>query len=296
MFLSFLTTLAFAEPQDIPSNDTDSNETEQSNEDANNDSETTNDSAQEKNGNTEKNVEELTEEEYQQLMEEALKEILGFEDEQTVEYDDNYEEDYYYGDGSENGYHGNLNYAYVIRLWNQDDNGTVLHSARFAGDPQYMWSKNGKFGPLLGLRFQMDASESLTHRVQDHLIGLTTGLQMGPVRLNTAGSYFVNHLFQQENPTQTGGTVSYDFVELKKSAGVLWENTLTVAPQYKDNAFQATFALPFQTSGDREMGELMESFKVSGLLTFSFWQLGYELHQYPNNQVHSIIIGSGLLL
>ena len=309
MFLSLMTLLAFAEPQDIPS-DTEESSTNQENDSSEkrepsaseeDESASKEDEASHNSDNVDTNAnsdesqtDELTEAEYQKLIEEALQELVDESDTPTIYNTDSDEYDYG-SDQDGNGYRGNAHIAYVLRVWNQNDNSTILHSYRYAGDPQYLWSKNDNFGPLLGVRFQLDASESLLHRVQDHIIGLTTGLQMGPVRLNTSGSYFVNHFFSQDNPVQNINTVTYDFVELKKSNGILWETGLTIAPEYSSRGVQINFGIPFQLDGDREMGALMESFKASALLSWSLWQISYELQQYPNNQIHTAMIGSGAL-
>ena len=166
----------------------------------------------------------------------------------------------------------------------------------FAGDPQYLWELKEDIGPTLGLRFKLSGSESQIMKVQDHLIGLTGGFQLGPVRLNTAGSYMFNRLFYQEELNKDNQTkeITYRYQELLPLHGILWENTFTLALDPKF-VFQGYYSIPIGLGGEREVGNLFtDSWQAGADFVYKTFLLGYQYNTFPNNQEHIAIIGTSL--
>ena len=207
------------------------------------------------------------------------------------------------GDGKEDddfNYKGNLEYSYVISLWNTSEystlNENLLGSMQFSGDPQHYFNHNDRWGPTLGLRFQVSERQKLHSSNFSHLIGITTGLQIRSLRFNTAASWMWEQYYVQEELDRSPNFATYQYAELAPMSGVLWENTLTYAPDDLDFGLRAGLAFPFQIQGEREMGEAFTgSWQASSLLYFKFWQFGYTHIVYPNHSIERIQIGSGIL-
>lgn len=241
---------------------------------------------------SEETTESPTSPEWESLMEgirQDLEEIENVNDDQddSTENNDSIEDEPF-------NYKGNLEYSYVLTLWNTGNQHT-FHTGQVSGDPQYYFNKNG-WGPTLGMRFQIAESKDLNYLSTRDLLGLTTGLQLGGFRLNTSASWMWEQYFAQSETDRIDGFVTYQYDELSAMSGVLWENTLTYSPDDLDLGIQASVGFPFQINGSRDMGEpLTGSWQVSSLVNISFFQLGYTKIVYPNHSLQRIQIGSGIL-
>lgn len=208
------------------------------------------------------------------------------EDEETEEEDD-------FGFN----YKGNLEYSYILTIWDSPTR-HIFHTAQVSGDPQYFFNHNDQWGPTLGMRFQVSSTENLEQLYLYDLVGLTTGLQVGSFRINTAASWMWEQYFAQTETDRnnTDRFVTYQYDELSAMSGVLWENTLTYSPEDIDLAVQASVGFPFQVNGSREMGEAFTgSWQASSRVNISLLQLGYTHIVYPNHQLQRVQIGTGIL-
>lgn len=264
--LVFLSSLAFADPQDIPE---DTDETEET--------------------DTGESEESEVDDYPQPLTEDDIDLNFLLNDPETQNYFPEEEPDFSW-------FRGDINYSLDLRFWESEGSSKTLLSATVAGDPQYLWEIKEDIGPSLGLRFKLSGAESQTMKIQDHLIGLTAGFQMGPVRINTAGSYMFNRLFHQEEINKDNSTkeINYRYQELLPLSGVLWENTLTVAfdPKFM---FQGYYSIPIGLGGGRDTGDMfVDSWQAGTDFVFSTFLLGYQYNVFPQNQEHIAIIGTSL--
>ncbi len=226
------------------------------------------------------------------LMNAIMQESAQLEDES---YGDDEEED----DDDDFNLKGNFEQSYVMTLWK--DVG-VFHTYQFSGDPQHFFRNDKDNGFTLGVRYQFNRIERIQHRTSSayrtssSLLGLTTGYQLGAVRFNTAASWTWNHYFTQTETDRTEAFVTYQYSEIPAMSGVLWENTLTYAPEESEFGIQLGVGFPFQINGEREMGEAFTgSWQASSLLSIGFSQLGYTYIVYPDHVIEHIQIGSGII-
>lgn len=236
-------------------------------------------------------IDEFNEEEALQMLEEilsaSLEDIEDLEVSDTTEEDD---EDLYFAN-----YKGNLYYSYQVHRW-KSPSAHTLFSGGIAGDPQYYFQHGNRWGTTLGLRFQLSAAERFNKTYHNNFIGLTGGVQFGALRLNTAASWFGERYFIEEEIAKDVDFITYRYSELPQMSGILWEQTLTYAPDGQDFGLQLTVGLPFQINGTRDMGEAFgEAFSVSSKLNISFLHLGYQYTQYPGQSVQMAELGSGIL-
>lgn len=234
---------------------------------------------------------EFNEEEALQMLEEilnaSLEDIEDLEIPETPESEDE--------DVSFVNYKGNLYYSYQIHRWKSPSTHT-LFSGGIAGDPQYYFKHGNRWGTTLGLRFQLSAAETLESTYHNNFIGLTGGVQFSSLRFNTAVSWFGERYFIEEEIAKDVDFITYRYNELPEMSGVLWEQTLTYAPDGEDFGLQLTVGLPFQINGTRDMGEAIgEAFSVSSKLNISFLHLGYQYTQYPGQSVQMAELGTGIL-
>ena len=305
IFYTLLHTMALAEPQPIPDEDTgtetsteegeqnaeqnDSVEDNKNSDTLEEDStpETSTEEDVEQNGEEHDSVEEMSDEEFERRLEEALQEMNA--EENSYEIEDTSDTKHY---------RGNFDTMVEAHLWNSNDTTSTMYSWRMAGDPQYLFSK-GKFGPTVGMRFQVNASESLQHKISDHLIGITTGLQMGAVRFNTSMSYFYNQLFHQTetNRYPTAQIINYDYQELPKMHGLLWEQTLTFATENRSiPQVQLSVGFPYKLTGDRELGAMFQdSLETRALVAFKILSVEYQYNVYPTSVEHVAGFGSAIV-
>jgi hypothetical protein len=236
-------------------------------------------------------ADELNEEEALQMLEEILSASLeNMEDLEIPETTEEDDEEVYFVN-----YKGNLYYAYQIHRWKSPSTHT-LFSGGIAGDPQYYFQHGNRWGTTLGLRFQLSAAENLNTTYHNNFIGLTGGVQFGALRLNTAMSWFGERYFIEEEIAKDVDFITYRYSELPQMSGLLWEQTLTYAPDGQDFGLQLTVGLPFQVNGTRDMGETIgEAFSISSKLNISFMHLGYQYTQYPGQSVQMAELGSGIL-
>lgn len=260
----FLSTIALADPQDIPEDSEDSENSE--------------------------NSDDSEEADYppKPLTEEDIDLNFLFNDPENSSYSPE-EADFSW-------FRGDINYSFDLRFWESEGTSKTLFSGTFSGDPQHLWEIRDDFGPSLGIRFKLSGSESRTMLIQDHLIGLTGGFQMGAVRINTAGSYMFNHLFQQEELTKDNNTkeISYRYQEQLPLHGILWENTLTLTfdPKF---VFQGYYSIPVGLGGERDVGDMfVDSWQVGADFVFKTFLFGYQYNIYPQNQEHIAIFGTSL--
>ena len=230
-------------------------------------------------------------EEALQMLEEILSASLeNMEDLEIPETTEEDDEDVYF-----TNYRGNLYYSYQLHRW-KSPSAHTLFSGAIAGDPQYYFQHGNRWGTTLGLRFQLSAAETLNTTYHNNFIGLTGGVQFGALRLNTAASWFGERYFIEEEFAKDVDFITYRYNELPEMSGVLWEQTLTYAPDGEDFGLQLTVGLPFQINGTRDMGEAIgEAFSVSSKLNISFLHLGYQYTQYPGQSVQMAELGTGIL-
>jgi len=234
----------------------------------------------------------LDQEAIESLMNAIMQESAQLEDES----DDDEEE---YDDDDDFNLKGNFEQSYVMTLW--QDVG-VFHAYQISGDPQYFFRNDKDNGFTLGVRYQFNRIERIKHRTSSayrtssSLLGLTTGYQLGAVRFNTAASWTWNHYFTQTETDRTEAFVTYQYSEIPAMSGVLWENTLTYAPEESEFGIQLGVGFPFQINGEREMGEAFTgSWQASSLLSIGFGQIGYTYIVYPDHVIERIQIGSGVI-
>ena len=235
-------------------------------------------------------VEEQTE--IEQMMSDIMEEMAESEEntfELDLEIDTDEEED------EEFNYKGNIEYSYVLTMW-ESPNRNIFHVAQFSGDPQYYFKQADDWGYTVGARFQLTGSENLTQRYDHTILGVTGGLQYTSFRINTSISWMWEQYFAQSQTDKADGFVTYQYDELTPMSGVLWENTLTYSPDDMDFGVQASVGFPFQVTGERDMGQAFtDSWQVSTRLNLSFFQLGYTRLVYPDHSIDRIQIGSGIL-
>ena len=235
--------------------------------------------------------------ELEALMNDIMQEIAeseegNFEDRFANDNEEEEEDD----DESFN-YKGNLEYSYILTIWDSPTR-HIFHTAQVSGDPQYFFNHNDRWGPTLGMRFQVSATENLEQRYLYDLVGLTTGLQVGSFRVNTSASWMWEQYFAQTETDRNteDELVTYQYDELSAMSGILWENTLTYSPEELDIAVQASVGFPFQVNGSREMGETFTgSWQASSRVNISLFQLGYTHIVYPNHILQRVQIGTGIL-
>ena len=235
--------------------------------------------------------------ELEALMNDIMQEIAeseegNFEDRFANDNEEEEEDD----DESFN-YKGNLEYSYILTIWDSPTR-HIFHTAQVSGDPQYFFNHNDQWGPTLGMRFQVSSTENLEQRYLYDLVGLTTGLQVGSFRVNTAASWMWEQYFAQSETDRNteDELVTYQYDELSAMSGILWENTLTYSPEELDIAVQASVGFPFQVNGSREMGEAFTgSWQASSRVNISLCQLGYTHIVYPNHILQRVQIGTGIL-
>jgi len=192
---------------------------------------------------------------------------------------------------------GYILYSFDFHYWNVQEQMEYIPSYSLSGNPQYMWTMTENGGPLIGLRFRKREINQLEHQIKDNLIGVITGFQMGPIGLNTAGSYYTHLLFIQEEKSKSSSEITYQYFELSESRGVLWEQSLNYNNLDKDFFIEGKIGFPFQLEGSREMGEpFIDSWRASINISFSRWLIGYEYNVFPNSEEHVVILGSGLHL
>lgn len=226
----------------------------------------------------------------QQILESTLDDTTYAEDDLNIAADSDEEEDLEF-----TNYRGNLYYGYQLHRWKSPAKHT-LHAGTFAGDPQYYFQHGNQWGTTLGLRFQVSAAETLNTRYQNNFIGITGGMQFGALRLNTAASWIWEQYYLEEEVAKEVDFVTYRYDELPLMSGVLWEQTLTYAPDGEDFGLQVTLGFPFQVNGERDMGEAFtDAWTVSSRLNFSFLHLGYQYSQYPGQSIQTAEFGSGIL-
>ena len=240
--------------------------------------------------------------ELEALMNDIMQEIAeseegNFEDRFANDNEEDEDTDDEDEEGFDFNYKGNFEYSYILTIWDSPTR-HIFHTAQVSGDPQYFFNHNDQWGPTLGVRFQVSATENLEQLYLYDLVGLTTGLQIGSFRINTAASWMWEQYFAQTETDRnnTDGFVTYQYDELSAMSGVLWENTLTYSPSDIDLAVQASVGFPFQVNGSREMGEAFTgSWQARSLVNISFLQLGYTHIVYPNHLLQRVQIGTGLL-
>lgn len=235
-------------------------------------------------------VEEQTE--IEQMMSEIMEEMAESEEntfELDLEIDTDEESD------EEFNYKGNIEYSYVLTMW-ESPNRNIFHVAQFSGDPQYYFRQADDWGYTVGARFQLTGSENISQRYDHTILGVTGGLQYTSFRINTSVSWMWEQYFAQSQTDKTDGFVTYQYDELVPMSGVLWENTLTYSPDDMDFGVQASVGFPFKVTGERDMGQAFkDSWQVSTRLNLSFFQLGYTRLVYPDHSIDRIQIGSGIL-
>ena len=237
-------------------------------------------------------VEEPEQTEIEQMMSEIMEEMADSEEdafELDLEIDTDEESD------EEFNYKGNIEYSYVLTMW-ESPNRNIFHVAQFSGDPQYYFKQANDWGYTVGARFQLTGSENITQRYDHTILGVTGGLQYTSFRINTSISWMWEQYFAQSQTDKADGFVTYQYDELTPMSGVLWENTLTYSPDDMDFGVQASVGFPFQVTGERDMGQAFkDSWQVSTRLNLSFFQLGYTHLVYPGHSIDRIQIGSGIL-
>lgn len=247
---------------------------------------------QDQSEDSEEPIESLTSPELMTLMEGIRQDLenienVPFESEDSTDIEDQTEDEPF-------NYKGNFEYSYALTLW-ESDNKHVFHTGQVSGDPQYYFNRNG-WGPTLGICFQVAETKKLNKLFIRDFVGLTTGLQIGDFRLNTAGSWMWEQYFAQSETDRSDGFVTYQYDEVPAMSGVLWENTLTYSPDDLDLGIQASVGFPFQVNGSRNMGSLWtDSWQVRTLVNISFLQLGYTKIVYPNHSIQRVQVGSGIL-
>ena len=198
-------------------------------------------------------------------------------------------------DDEEFNYKGNLEYSYVMTIWDSPER-NIFHVAQFSGDPQYYFRQADDWGYTLGARFQVTGSETLVHQYYHTILGITGGFQYKGFRINTAASWNFEQYFAQSETDRADGFVTYQYNELPQMSGLLWENTLTYSPTDTDFGVQASVGFPFQMSGEREMGNAFtDAWQVGTRLNISFFQLGYTHMVYPGHSIQRVQVGTGIL-
>lgn len=283
--LVFLCAIALGDPQDIPEESEDSSSSENNGEEK--DAETT----------TEQDAQDAINSPEETKPSERYPQALTEEDIALDFLMSDVNEEHLHNDDSDfSWFRGDLNYSLDFRFWESEGDTQTLFSGTFSGDPQYLWEINDDIGPTLGLRFKLSGTESQIMKVQDHLIGITTGFQLGPVRLNTAGSYMFNSLFYQEEISRDRTTkeISYRYQELLPLSGILWENTFTLTLD-SDFVFQGYYSVPIGLGGKRDMGDLfIDSWQAGANIVYNTFIFGHQYNRYPQNQEHVLIFGSSL--
>ena len=192
---------------------------------------------------------------------------------------------------------GSLEYTLNFHYWKMSEEYLYFNSASINGDPQYIWNINDNVGALLGLRFRVRSIENREAQLVDHLIGLTTGVELGPIRINTAGSYYNHQSFYQQQILKDAQTnqIIYSYQELPRSQGILWEQTVHFSPDDGNFFLEGRFAFPFQLKGEREMGEpFSDAWRANVNIGFASWLLGYEHNLFPNSTEHVLLLGNSL--
>ena len=229
--------------------------------------------------------------EIEQMMSEIMKEMANSE-ENTLELGLEIEVD---EENDEFNYKGNIEYSYVLTMWNSPER-HIFHVGQFSGDPQYYFKQADDWGYTVGARFQLTGSENLSQRYDHTILGITGGLQYTSFRINTSISWTWEQYFAQTQTDKADGFVTYQYDELVPMSGILWENTLTYSPEDMDFGVQAAVGFPFQVTGERDMGQAFkDSWQVSTRLNISLFQLGYTHLVYPGHSIDRIQIGSGIL-
>jgi hypothetical protein len=146
------------------------------------------------------------------------------------------------------------------------------------------------------MRFQLAAIENQQQVLNDYLIGITTGMQFGAFRINTAGSWMSERYFFQEEIEKNAEKITYQYDELEQMSGIMWEQTLTFSPDDKDFGIQLSVGFPFQIIGERDMGTaFVDSWIATSTLNYNIVHLGYSLRTYPGHQIQTAEIGMGIL-
>ena len=292
---------AFAqENTDTPSDEQSNSETEEDGSETDNEQSTLDDSNIESNdsetNSPELNTTETTEEsqddaEQIQAIEKMIEEAFS-EEALELALEEGFNEE---SDVSAKSIKGTFHYAYQIRRWYSPTKHRI-YSVGISGDPQY-WFNQGNWGPTLGLRFNLAASETQAQVLSDYLLGITAGMQFGSFRINTAGSWMWERYFFQYDAQKETETITYNYDELEQMSGVLWEQTLTYTPDNTDLGIQISVGFPFQIFGERDLGEpFVDSFKASSFLNFKSLHLGYTYTQYSEQFIHMTELGFGYLL
>ena len=230
--------------------------------------------------------------EIEQMMSEIMEEMTDTSESAIdlnldIETDEESEEDF--------NYKGNIEYSYVLTKWDNPSR-NIFHAGQFSGDPQYYFRQTDDWGYTFGGRFQFTGSDTLTQQYNHRLLGVTGGLQYTSFRINTSISWAWEQYFAQTQTDKTDGFVTYQYDELVRMSGVLWENTLTYSPDDMDFGVQASVGFPFQVNGERDMGQAFkDSWQVTTRLNISFFQIGYTHIIYPSHSIERIQIGSGIL-
>lgn len=293
--LFFLINLSFADPQDIPKEAGESEDTDETTEEVDSDEAADAETTLEIIDSLKKEtilvneIEELP----QGLTEEDINlDFLSGMDITQPEYNEDYDDD---NDNDFSWFRGGIDYSLDLHLWESEGASKSVWSLTAAGDPQYLWEIRDNLGPTLGLRFKLSGTDTQQTLIKDNLIGIITGFQLKKLRINTSAAYMSHHLFHQieQQRDHTSKEISYLYQELLPLKGILLEQTLTLA--LDNTVIQAFYGTPFALSEQREMGAVFkDSWKAGGNIVFSSSSIGYEYSVYPENQEHIISFGTSL--
>jgi hypothetical protein len=192
---------------------------------------------------------------------------------------------------------GSVQWTINFHYWKMSQDYQYLNSFSFSGDPQYLINSEAAVSPLLGILFRWREQENIENQITDNLIGLITGIQLGPIRLNTSASYYNHKMFQQSElqRNQNLNQIIYSYQELPLSIGLFWEQGINFSIPDSDFFIEAKIGFPFQFQGDRNLGEeLMDSYRITTSLSISSWLFGYEYNFFPNSEEHMMSIGNCL--
>ena len=188
-------------------------------------------------------------------------------------------------------YKGNRYYSYQHR-WKSPSTHTLFSGG--IGDPQYYFKHGNRGEPLSDFDSNCLLQKPWSQRSQ-YLYRADRRCKFSSLRFNTA-PWFGERYFIEEEIAKDVDFITYRYNELPEMSGVLWEQTLTYAPDGEDFGLQLTVGLPFQINGTRDMGEAIgEAFSVSSKLNISFLHLGYQYTQYPGQSVQMAELGTGIL-
>ncbi len=192
---------------------------------------------------------------------------------------------------------GSFQWAINFHYWKMLDDYQYLSSVVFEGDPQYKFKEDNFISPLLGIRFRASTAETIQYKMTDNLLGIITGIQIGPVRVNTSGSYY-NHLMFHQQEKARNNTIHelvYSYQELPISKGIFWEQAINLRLKEPDLVIETSIGFPFQIQGTRELGEAFtDSYRWTTAVSISGWLLEYEYNIFPNSEEHILSIGNNL--